>query len=152
MKKSYLFLFVFILLFSCFGFAQQKGFGLGIIAGEPTGLSAKYFTSNGNAFDFGLGYSFTSSDNLLHLYIDYIFHNKSLIQSEENFTIYYGPGVRLKIRKENSRLGARGVIGINWLPKDAPFDVFFELAPVLDLIPETRLDLSGGVGARYFFN
>lgn len=150
MKKSYLLFFV--LIFSLNILAQQKGFGLGIIAGEPTGLSAKYFTNSINAFDFGLGYSFTSSDNLLHLYIDYIFHNRSLIQSDENFIVYYGPGVRLKIRKENSRLGARGVIGINWLPKDAPFDVFFELAPVFDLIPETRFDLSGGVGARYFFN
>ena len=36
--------------------AQQRKFGLGVIIGEPTGLSAKLWTSSVNAFDFGLGW------------------------------------------------------------------------------------------------
>ena len=35
--------------------AQDHGFGMGLILGEPTGLSAKLWTSKINAFDFGLG-------------------------------------------------------------------------------------------------
>jgi len=37
--------------------AQERGFGLGVIIGEPTGISAKLWTSPVNAFDFGLGWS-----------------------------------------------------------------------------------------------
>jgi hypothetical protein len=33
--------------------AQDHGFGLGLIFGEPTGLSAKLWTSKDNALDFG---------------------------------------------------------------------------------------------------
>jgi hypothetical protein len=32
--------------------AQDHGFGMGIILGEPTGISAKLWTSRDNAFDF----------------------------------------------------------------------------------------------------
>lgn len=35
--------------------AQERRFGLGVIIGEPTGVSAKLWTSPVNAFDFGLG-------------------------------------------------------------------------------------------------
>ncbi len=149
--KKFLFVILLLLLTSSV-FSQQKGFGVGLIAGEPTGISAKYWTSEINAFDFGLGYSFTSSKSLLDFYIDYVFHNTEWIQAEEKFIVYYGPGARVKIFKDNSRLGIRGVAGIIWVPSNAPIDIFFELAPVFDFIPETRFDFAGGVGARYFFN
>jgi hypothetical protein len=37
--------------------AQDRAFGLGVMIGEPTGVSAKLWTSAANAFDFGLGWS-----------------------------------------------------------------------------------------------
>jgi len=37
--------------------AQDHGFGIGLILGEPTGVSAKLWTSNQNALDVGLGVS-----------------------------------------------------------------------------------------------
>ena len=117
MKKIYLITIVLTVLFlTKINFAQQRGFGLGIILGEPTGISAKLWTNSGTAFDFGLGYSFTSSNSILHLYADYVFHNSEWIRSDENFIVYYGPGARLHLNEHESRLGVRGVIGILWIP------------------------------------
>ncbi len=154
MKKTYILLvIVSLFIISNLNFAQQKGFGLGVVLGEPTGISAKYWLSSGTALDFGLGYSFTSSNSVFDFYADYVFHSSDMINSTENFVVYYGPGARLKIREDaDSRLGVRGVIGILWIPRGTSFDVFVEVAPILDIIPATKFDFSGGIGGRYFFN
>ena len=151
-KTSILLVVVSLFIISNLHYGQQKGFGLGVVLGEPTGISAKFWLTSGTALDFGLGYSFTSSNSLFDFYADYVFHNSDMIHSEENFVVYYGPGARLKIKESTSRLGVRGVIGILWLPRGTNFDVFIEIAPILDIIPATKFDFSGGIGGRYFFN
>ena len=153
MKKITLFLSVLVLLnINNFNYAQHYGFGLGIILGEPTGLSAKFWSSPETAIDFGLGYSFTSSNSIIDFYGDYVFHNSNILKAEEKFIVYYGPGASLRINENNSRLGIRGVIGILWLPSGSPFDLFVEAAPIFDIIPETKFNFAGGVGGRYYFN
>lgn len=132
-------------------FAQLKGFGLGILVGQPTAISGKYWLSSGNALDFGLGYSF-EKENRIHLHADYLFHAKNIFDTSENFSLYYGPGARLKIHENSdSRLGVRFDVGLVWYPKNTPIDVFLELAPILDIIPETDFAMNGGIGVRYFF-
>ena len=153
MKRTHLlFLVLSIILFTNISYSQEKGFGLGVIVGEPTGINAKLWTSASTALNFGLGYSFTSSNSLFDFYADYVFHNSNMLQSEEKFIVYYGPGARLKINEHESRLGIRGVIGILWLPGETNFDLFVEAAPILDIVPETKFDFAGGIGGRYYFN
>lgn len=132
--------------------AQEKGFGMGVMLGEPTGLSGKYWTSDENALNFGLGYSFTSHDSRVNLHVDYLFHLFDEIKAPEIFVIYYGAGVRIKtVENSDNTFGVRGVAGIDWFIHNAPIDVFFEMAPVFKLIPKTALDLDAGIGVRYFF-
>ena len=154
MKRTYLFLvIVSLFIISNLNFAQQKGFGLGVVLGEPTGISAKFWLTPGTALDLGLGYSFTSEKSVFDFYADYVFHNSDMIHSAENFVVYYGPGARLKIKEDtDTRLGVRGVIGILWIPRGTSFDLFVEVAPILEIIPATKFDFSGGIGGRYFFN
>jgi hypothetical protein len=133
-------------------FAQSKGFGLGVVLGEPTGLAGKYWLENGNAIDFGLGYAFSSNDSRVNLHVDYLFHNYSAIRSAEKFVLFYGVGGRIVTSDNKSAwLGLRGVIGIDWFIKNAPIDVFLEAAPVFDIAPNTGLDLDAGLGVRFFF-
>ena len=153
MKQTLLYLIaLFIICLVNSNYAQQKGLGLGIILGEPTGINAKFWTTTETAIDMSLGYSFTSSNSIIDFYGDYVFHNPNMLEAEERFVVYYGPGASLKIRDNKSRLGIRGVIGILWLPAGTQFDLFIEAAPILDIIPETKFDFAGGVGARYYFN
>jgi len=143
---------VFLLLLSSTIFSQSRGFGLGIILGEPTGVSAKYWTASNTALDFGLGYSFENNSRF-HLHADYLFHTSDLFRTTENISLYYGPGARLRLVDEGrSRLGFRFDVGIVWIPRNAPIDVFVEIAPLLDIIPETDFSVNGGIGVRYFFN
>ncbi|HQF42094.1 MAG TPA: hypothetical protein PK073_04200 [Ignavibacteriaceae bacterium] len=131
--------------------AQSSGFGIGIIAGKPTGLSAKYWTTSSTAFDFGLGYSFEKNSRM-YLHADYLFHSKNIFNSTENFSLYYGPGARLRlVEYGSSRLGIRFDVGLIWIPRNAPVDVFFEIAPLMDIIPETTFSLNGGIGVRFYF-
>ena len=148
MKLHLLVLSILVLVISSSIHSQGKGFGLGIIIGEPTGLSAKYWTSSTNAFDFGLGYSFSPKNSRLHLHADYLFHS-SLTNTSEKFYLYYGPGVRIKTREDDdSVLGIRGALGITWVPRNTPLDFFFEVVPVFTLIPATSFDINAGLGAR----
>lgn len=133
-------------------YSQNKSFGVGIILGEPTGLSGKYWTSGINAIDFGLGYSFEKNSNF-HLHGNYLFHIDGVTKTSERISVYYGPGIRLKLRDENkSRLGVRGVLGGFWIPRGSSIDIFVEIAPVMDLIPSTNFNIDGGIGIRYFLN
>ena len=34
---------------------------------------------------------------------------------------------------------------------DGRFDVFVEIAPIFNFVPDTDFDFSGGVGARFYF-
>jgi len=143
---------LFIVIFSSFSFGQSKGFGLGMIIGEPTGISAKYWTSSGTAFDFGVGYSF-EKNSYLHIHADYLFHAKNIFKTSENIALYYGPGARIRfVEDASSRLGFRFDVGLVWIPRNTPIDVFLEIAPLLDIIPETDFSINGGIGVRYFFN
>ncbi|MHC1736755.1 MAG: hypothetical protein AB9882_01945 [Ignavibacteriaceae bacterium] len=149
--KKFLIIFFFLISAACI-LPQEKGFGLGIIIGEPTGVSAKYWVSSQNALDFALGYSFARKYNRFHIHVDYVWNNENLIRSAERFPVYYGIGGKFQAYdSENSSLGVRGVLGIMWYPRKLPIDVFLEVAPVLRLVPATDFDIDAGLGARYYF-
>jgi len=149
--------------------AQQRAyepgrdFGIGVIIGEPTGISAKLWTSGTTAFDAGIGWSLGADrfdrysgsyigGDRVHIHVDYLWHAMDAIQSTERFPVYYGIGGRLNSGGGwSSSFAVRGVIGIAWLPRSVPIDVFLELAPSLQLTPSTGFGLDLGLGARYFF-
>ncbi|KUO63727.1 hypothetical protein APF79_00535 [bacterium BRH_c32] len=133
--------------------AQDKGFGIGVMLGEPTGLSAKTWLNKINAVDFGLAYSFTGNHNAAALHADYLWHSFDLIKSTERIPVYYGVGARLRIYEgHDDSFGVRGVAGVEWFSREVPIDVFFEIAPVFTLIPETDLDFDAAIGIRFFIN
>lgn len=143
--------------------AQDSGFGLGVIIGEPTGISAKLWTSPVNAFDFGLGWSIGGDrigkykgdydgGSRVHFHMDYLWHAFDAIHSTERFPLYYGVGGRINSGAGyNSSIAVRGVFGIAWLPHNTPIDVFLELVPSLQLTSTTGFAIDAGIGVRYFF-
>ena len=143
--------------------AQVRKFGLGVIVGEPTGLSAKLWTTNTNALDFGLGWSlggsriagyngYYNSPDRIHFHMDYLWHSFDAIRSSERFPLYYGVGGRFTSGAgyDNS-VAVRGVFGIAWLPHNTPLDVFLELVPSLQLVSSSAFGLDAGFGVRVFF-
>ena len=143
--------------------AQERKFGLGIILGEPTGISAKLWTSDQNAFDFGLGWSIGgdrigkydgdyNGGSRVHFHMDYLWHSFDAIHATERFPLYYGIGGRINTGAGyNSSAAVRGVFGIAWLPRETPIDIFLELVPSLQITSSTGFAIDAGLGARYFF-
>lgn len=151
MKKLFCLAFL-IITFHSFE-AQDRNFGLGVIIGNPTGISGKLWVNEVNAVDFGLGYSFFGKNDFLSLHADYLYHDNELIKTEYTTPVYYGFGVRIRLHdKERGSFGIRGAAGILIYLDKIPVDVFFELAPVFKLLPETALNLDFGLGARYYFD
>ena len=130
--------------------AQDKGFGLGILLGDPTGLSAKLWTSSENAVDFGLAWSFRR-DGFFHIHADYLWHFDPQTRGPERFRFQTGIGGRLGAGKGSAVVGVRVPLIFAWWPRSVPLDVFVELAPLLDLVPATEFSVNGGVGVRFFF-
>lgn len=142
--------------------AQDHGFGIGLILGEPTGISAKLWTSKQNAFDFGLGVGLGGDrieyegdyegEGRIHFHMDYLWHSFDAINSTERFPLYYGIGGRFNSGGGyDASFGVRGVFGIAWFPHSTPIDVFVELVPVFQITPTTGFGIDAGVGIRYFF-
>ena len=158
MKPYYLILIAFFLLIGTqYSSAQDRNFGLGLMVGEPTGLSAKLWTSGDNALAFGLGWStyhprFDESGTRIHIHMDYLWHSFDAIRSEERFVWHYGLGGRFKnIGGDSGSFAVRGVGGISWIPRQTPIDVFLELAPSFEITPSAGFGLDAALGARYYF-
>ncbi|MEA3420074.1 MAG: hypothetical protein U9Q97_00160 [Acidobacteriota bacterium] len=150
MRKTLTLMFIISMAFTAGLFAQDSGLGAGIILGEPTGISVKYWTGNTTAFDGAVAWSFANKA-AVHLHLDMLYHKFNIINiSKGSLPVYYGLGARLKL-EEKSRVGVRIPVGIAYHFETAPVDVFFEIVPLLDLVPETDFGLNSAIGVRYYF-
>ena len=148
MKK--LFFISTFFLFSIGLFAQDSGLGLGLIFGEPTGLSAKMWTSERTAIDAAVAWSF-STPGWFHVHADFLIHNYDIITvSTGKLPLYYGVGAYTAFSSEFG-LGARVPLGLAYQFEGAPVDIFAEVAPGLAVLPALKFYIGGGIGARYFF-
>ncbi len=144
--------------------AEQRGFGAGVIIGETAGLSAKKWLGGGGAVDGALSWS-GGGDQTVQVHIDYLRHNYKLLRelapkgAWTRLSLYYGIGGRAKVDdissdnifSDQTDLGIRFPVGINFLFKDAPLGIFAELVPTLDLRPETAFRWRSAFGVRYYF-
>jgi hypothetical protein len=143
--------------------AHAGNFGLGVIAGEPTGVSFKLWLDGRHAVDAGIGWSISENASL-HIHGDYLWHHFGLLSQSQvrgRLPVYYGVGARLKMQAEDgghhgsndddALFGVRFPLGIAWIAPSAPIDVFVEIAPILDLFPGTDLSFNAATGVRYWF-
>jgi len=136
--------------------AQNRKFGLGVILGEPTGLSAKLWIGKNTAIDGALAWSFGSFgtfgyQSALYVHADYLFHNFNLIKVEKGrLPVYYGIGASVVLASDVG-VGIRVPIGLEYIFANAPFDIFLEIVPMLAVVPGTSFGVNAGLGARYFF-
>ncbi|MBL7112281.1 MAG: hypothetical protein ISS19_10120 [Bacteroidales bacterium] len=147
MKK--LLLTFIVSLFALGIYAQDSGFGIGVMAGEPTGISAKLWMSRSTAADFGVAWSI---DSYLHVHGDFVMHKFDLINvSKGELPVYIGLGARILFTDPDLSIGVRVPVGLDYHFSSAPFDLFFELVPIMNLTPATEFDFNAAIGFRYFF-
>jgi len=143
--------------------AQTGGaFGLGLIVGEPTGVSGKLYLSRKHAVDGAIGLGFSDGRGI-HVHADYLWHPLVLTQTPSfDLPLYLGIGGRVQShgkrndREEHLAIGPRFVVGLLFAFRTAPIDVFLEAAVGVDLVatdetPRDGLTIDLGAGIRYYF-
>ena len=145
------FLLLTILLTSSLSFAAAGDRGIGALIGNPVGLSGKFWLSEDHAVDGGLALSLGEHSNL-SLHSDFLLHNFSAFYLNDDIPLdfFYGLGGRMEFADE-IEFGARFPLGLVHMMKDHNADVFAEIAPILDFLGRTGIELHFGVGARYYF-
>lgn len=152
--------------------AEAGKLGMGLLVGEPTGFSAKYWLSDKAAVDGGLAlhygyhdhyycdgdyyrrygyYDGPCSDRRLRFQMhgDFLWHFDLPANLPGRLPFNFGLGARLIT--PYTEVGLRIPLGISYLFDNLPLDIFAELAPVFVFAPYTGGDLDGGVGARFYF-
>ncbi|MFP4431689.1 MAG: hypothetical protein ACLFPV_10605 [Spirochaetaceae bacterium] len=129
---------------------QWRGFGAGIVLGEPTGLTAKVWMGERSALDAAAAWSFVG-DGSLYVHGSYHYHLSSPVGIEEGELLpYVGVGGKV-LFADDPEFGIRVPLGAGYFFETVPIELFLELAPGLQLYPATSADFTGGIGGRYYF-
>lgn len=128
----------------------------GVIAGFPTGVSAKYWLDRRAAIQGAAAWS-PGTGGLIGS-VDALMHTKSLSSEEEiSLPLYAGIGARVVEYDENTdngewAVGPRIPIGVEAILRDLPVAFFAEVAPALE-VGRGDPDVTGdaAVGARVIF-
>jgi hypothetical protein len=145
---------------------SSGNFGIGVMFGYPTGLTAKYWTSRDTAFDVGLSYAFGDYFAILG---DYLWHFPGAFggtRASSSLVPYVGAGAvfffdtsddfrfrydrRFVRRGSELAFGVRVPLGLEFLPRTAPLGVFAELVPGVGLLPGVFGFFQGEIGIRIY--
>ena len=138
---------------------QRKDFGFGIIFGDPTGGTLKFWSNNHNAFVVDVGASFFGKPRIG---LDYLWHFDAF--NSDIAYLYAGPGGAIGFGKgdgfwyddkfhrtrDEIGIGARGVFGLNVVPRNTPLEIFFEIGMLLGLVPDFGSAADVAVGMRFY--
>jgi hypothetical protein len=80
-------------------------------------------------------------------------HNFDLIKvPKSRLPVYSGIGSLMRFRDdEHNQVGVRVPVGLSYMFDDAPIDVFAEIGPAIDMAPNVRGEVAGGIGIRFWF-
>lgn len=153
--------------------AKVSGVSLGIILGDPTGLTLRVGLTERNALQAHFGFSpFPGSAVVGELDWTYDAWNFLRNNSTAELLFYFGAGGKMEwltgdyyAYEYNHRhdipdrshfgLGIRALLGLRTVFLKAPFDLFFEVAPlgILFVVPNPGVyyDFDAAIGFRYRF-
>jgi len=154
--------------------AGHGPFGLGVLLGEPVGMSIKLFVAPDHAFQLGLGYDLILRDAGV-VTLDYVWHpiaisaNRTLV-----LTWHIGiggslgvwpaghdydcrdadpvlPGIQPACRTAWVQPGVRAPLGFEVVFRDLPLELYAEFAPGVLVYPMIEFLAQGGFGARWYW-
>lgn len=131
-----------------FGFGQ-RAFGIGAVAGAPSGLSARFDRSSAEFIDLLLAWDL---DQSTFFQGHYDFNLLILEKGADHHTnLYAGPGFFFRSEVwDRTHFGFSGNFGVGWTFKQS-LEFFADLSPKIGLIRQTDFIMTGGLGFRYLF-
>lgn len=120
--------------------------GVGGQIGDPSGLTLRLYQRPSFAYDFLAAWDL---DRFFFLNAHAIYE-RPIPDSPLHY--YLGPGAVLGIQEDGEDnelvIGMSGQFGVNFFVER--FEVFLQLTPRLNVIPDTDGQIGGGVGLRYY--
>ncbi len=170
------------LLALCIGFApatahatsgDASGFSLGLILGDPTGVTLRGGIGDHSAIQAHFGFSAFPGHGLVAM-VDYTYDAWDLMAKNQTAALWFFFGAGAKgawftgkyfYYKHQGRhsfpdrsyfgLGARGLAGLRLAFRNSPFDLFLEVAPIgfMVVVPHAAAyyDFNAALGFRYRF-
>ena len=130
---------------------QEHLFGAGFVLGDPNGLSMKAWLTPATSVNCALGWPEDGFD----ANIDYVFHNFDLLRVDRGrMAMYFGGGLKMQFLDNparDDRFGIRMIVGLAYQFERARVETFMEVAPAIQVSPDTGFGVDAGLGARYFF-
>ncbi len=157
LKPKLVLFFVYLCFFvSLNAEARDRRFGAGIILGEPTGFTGKYYFTENMFGDVILSWSFIDDSFVMIGDAGFDLFEIDADTSSADLPVYIGVGGKLGLDQGGANSGStefvvRVPVGLAAQFHKHPVEVFFEVAPGVGLAPATRFDITGGVGVRYYF-
>jgi hypothetical protein len=139
--------------------------GVGVLLGDPSALSGKYFMGPNSAIDGGISFG----HHELVVFADVLKHFPGKLGNQNAFVSslnpYVGVGPLLAFSDgdndhnhhvipnddDDYAIGGRIPIGVEWVDKEIPVGVSLEIAPGAVILPDTNAFIQGGVAVRYYF-
>ena len=152
MKGVFYRFLLYIILVTFSFYLGYCNFSVGISLGNPTGISLKLQSQKKLVYD--LVTNFSSDPQYFYLHCDFLKYDYEKIVSKEltgKFPVFYGIGLKIENVGEENRLGFRFVIGLEYIFADIPFEIFFKLAPYINIVPSTAVGIAPSIGIRYIF-
>jgi hypothetical protein len=141
------------LLVPCLFAAQPSAagdVGLGIRVGEPTGFSGKFWTSTNNAVDVAASWSLHHNEDF-QVNGDFVHHDYGVFDVDDGaLGVYYGVGGRMLLRdRGDDRMGLRVPVGLSYFFPSRSVELFAEVAPTVDVVPDTDGEIQGVLGVHF---
>jgi len=133
--------------------SDRRKVGIGLVLGAPTGFSIKYWENQRIAYQGSIGGMFNGG---LMVGADYLVHENVFRNPQVPF--YYGAGMFLgdagfggpDYSHSNVALGIRAAFGVDFIPREYPFDMAIELGPALLLTPTVGMGVQLSVAFRFY--
>ena len=127
--------------------------GYGVLLGNPSALTGKYWIDDRLAIDGAIG----AERGHFDVHASFLVHDEELsrklgwVTPSARFPIYIGVGPRISFQ-DKAELGIRVPLGVACFPSNTDWEFFVEVAPVLRLSPNAGFNSDFGIGARYYFH
>jgi hypothetical protein len=180
MRRALITTLAAVMLTACFvqsanatevGYSRKAGAGL--VLGDPTGLTGKFWLGSTNALDAGLGFwgygvndpCWTDNNGNRHcdrfgnsngtLNIDYLWQS-NIVRGAAQLDWHIGGGGRFSwwggCQGDCIAVAERGPIGLDLMFQNPSFlEIFFELAAALQIVPGPALYPEGALGVRAYW-
>lgn len=143
---------------------EGRTFGFGLILGNPTGGTIKYWTAADQALVASIGGDYFGSTRLN---VDYHWHFNAFRSSVVK--LYAGPGIAFGFGSGDDYLwyhkgkdyyfirdnggtgiGGRILLGLNVIPRNSPIELFVEAGPLIGISPAFGSSFDAAVGIRIY--